>query len=225
MDLQRSLRRVKRWVRARRRSALPLPLLETIQRGTLQYTFKGVPTLKDPFDLALYQMLLWEARPASLIELGSHQGGSALWLAAILRALDVPCHIHSVDLTAATLAIPGVTFYAGDARDLAKTFPADLMRGLARPLMVIEDADHRAETTLAVLRFFDQWLAPGEYIIVEDGIVGDMGTARHFGGGPCVAIERFLAEAGARYEIDRRYCDWYGRNVTANVNGYIRRKA
>ncbi|HUK06414.1 MAG TPA: hypothetical protein VLX09_00970 [Stellaceae bacterium] len=35
--------------------------------------------------------------------------------------------------------------------------------------------------------------------------------------------EALLAERGADYAIDARYCDWFGRNVTWNVNGFLRR--
>ena len=50
-----------------------------------------------------------------------------------------------------------------------------------------------------------------------------MGYAASFGGGPLAAIERFLRGHGAKYEIGRTYCDWFGRNATWNVNGYLRR--
>ncbi len=218
------LRRLKRWVRSKRRSAIPLRLMETIQKGALDYTYKGVPTLKNPFDLALYQLLLWELKPATILEIGPHQGGSTLWLADMARTAGLDCRIHAVDLQPVVgIAAPGVTFHVGDARALERTFAAQFMRDVRHPLLVIEDADHQAETTLKVLRFFAPWLAPGDYMVIEDGMVGDIGIAHRYGGGPCVAIERFIAEEAGRYEIDRRYCDWYGRNVTWNVNGYLRR--
>jgi hypothetical protein len=42
--------------------------LETIQNGTMSYSYKGIPTYKNPFDIALYQLLLWEQKPRTLIE-------------------------------------------------------------------------------------------------------------------------------------------------------------
>lgn len=198
--------------------------METIQQGTIHYAYKGIPALKSPFDMALYQLLLWELKPATVLEIGSHRGGSALWLADTLRAMDLDCPVHSVDLNPVEgVAAPGLTFHVGDARALAEVFTADFLRSLPHPLLVIEDADHQADTTLAVLRFFAPWLTPGDYMVIEDGMVGDIGLGHRYGGGPCVAIERFLAEEDGRYEVDRRYCDWYGRNVTWNVNGYLRR--
>ncbi len=207
--------------------SLPRRHLETIQRGTMNYTYKGVPTYKNPFDLALYQVLLWETKPRTLIEIGSAAGGSASFFADVLRSFEVDCRIHSIDLhPPAGRAPPGVTFHRGDARDLAAALTPELMAATPRPLLVVEDADHRTETTLAVLRFFDAWLEPGEYVVVEDGIVDDLFEADFvagLGGGPRLALAQFMRERGADYEIDTRLCDYFGTNLTWNVNGYLRR--
>jgi cephalosporin hydroxylase len=93
-------------------------------------------------------------------------------------------------------------------------------------MTVNEDADHRAQTTLAVLRFFDSWLRAGEYIVVEDGIVDDLFDEERIlalEGGPRRGIGDLLRERGDDYEIDTRLCDFYGSNMTWNVNGYLRR--
>jgi len=208
----------------RNATALTRPLLDQIQKGSLRYTYRGVPTIKNPFDWALYPMLLWERRPKTIIEVGSNRGGSALWMADLMRAFSAPCHIHSIDINPVTdLKVEGVTYLDGDARHLERTLLPDFMRGLPRPLLVIEDSDHQMQTTLAVLRFFDEWLAPGEYIVIEDGIVTALGEAEMYGGGPHAAIVHFLNELAGRYEIDTRYCDWFGLNVTWNINGFLRR--
>jgi len=150
---------------------------------------------------------------------------SALWMRDIVHIYGLACQIHSVDVVPVVgIEIPGVTFHTGDGRGLAKTFDNGFLRRLARPLLVIEDADHRPETTYAVLKFFDSWMRPGEYIVVEDGIVNDMGHEVQYAGGPLAAMARFLTERGKDYEIDRRYCDWFGGNVTWNVDGFLRRR-
>jgi len=207
-------------------SSLPRRSLEAIQNGTLRYAYKGVPMFKDPFDLALYQMLLWRLKPRCLIEIGSKAGGSALWFADVLAGYGLAAQIHSIDLEPPSLEIPGVVFHRGDGRRLGETLPDAVMRALPRPLIVVEDADHHAETTLRVLEFFDAWLAPDEYVVVEDGIVDDLYDAQRlaqFAGGPRQAVRTFLAARGADYELDIELCDFYGKNVTWNVNGYLRR--
>lgn len=205
---------------------LPRQFLEGIQRGTMSYTYKGIPTFKDPFDLALYQLLLWEQKPRTLIEIGSRFGGSALWFSDILRSFDVECTVHSIDIESPAIDIPGALFYRGDGRNLAATLSPDFLATIPRPLLVVEDADHRPDTTLAVLRFFDPWLRAGEYIVIEDGIIDDVlaeALLRRYEGGPRRGVGEFLRERGEDYEIDGRLCDFFGENMTWNVNGYLRR--
>ena len=55
-------------------SELPYELLMKIQEGTMAYRYRGVPLLKNPFDLAIYPLLLERARPRTLIEIGSYRG-------------------------------------------------------------------------------------------------------------------------------------------------------
>jgi cephalosporin hydroxylase len=203
-------------------SDIPYELLMKIQQGTMNTRYRSVPMLKNPFDLALYAMLLERAQPATLIEVGTNAGGSALWFADQRSELRV----LSIDLAPPEgVSHPSVRFLRGDAQQLGEVLTPELMQSLARPLLVVEDSSHFASTTAAVLGFFDAWLQPGEYIVIEDGILTAMRAAEAYDGGPLRAIHEFLARTGGRYEIDRTLCDYYGRNVTWNVDGYLRRLA
>ncbi len=205
-------------------SSIPYDLLMKIQQGTMTYRYRGIPMQKNPFDLALYPLLIERARPRTLIEIGSFAGGSALWFADQGRQLGLDLRVYSVDLQEpASVSHPSVTFLRGDARDLANILTPAFLQDMARPLMVVEDSSHIAGTTSAVLDFFDPWLRPGEYIVIEDGILSDMRVADLYEGGPLRAIHDFLARTGGRYEVDRGLCDYFGRNVTWNVEGYLRR--
>ena len=203
-------------------SDIPYELLMKIQHGTMNTRYRGLPMLKNPFDLALYTMLLERVQPATLIEIGTNAGGSALWFADQRSGMRV----LSIDLEPPeSVSHPSVRFLRGDARRLGDVLTPEVMRSLARPLLVVEDSSHFAGTTAAVLDFFDGWLHPGEYIVVEDGILTAMRAAEAYDGGPLRAIHEFLARSGGRYEIDGTLCHYYGRNVTWNVDGYLRRIA
>jgi cephalosporin hydroxylase len=128
--------------------------------------------------------------------------------------------VISVDLQPPAVEHPNVQFLQGDATRLGDVLE---MQSLERPLLVVEDSNHLAATTAAVLDFFDRWLRPGEFIVIEDGILTAMRAADSYGGGPLRAIHEFLARTGGRYEIDRALCDYFGTNVTWNVDGYLRR--
>lgn len=201
-------------------SSLPYELLMKIQGGTMAYRYRGLPLLKNPFDLAIYPLLLERASPRTLIEIGSYAGGSAHWFADQLpegKVLSIDVHPPQGSHH------PRVEFLEGDAADLGGVLTAAVMRSLRRPLLVVEDSSHMAAATTAVLNFFDEWLASGEYIVVEDGILTAMRSAAAYGGGPLQAIHEFLDHNPGRYEIDRSLCDYFGPNMTWNVDGYLRR--
>jgi len=80
------------------RSSIPKKLLFSIQEATFRYHFDGVQCVKNPFDLALYTMLLSGLRPKTIIEIGSANGGSGLWLAAQSRGLGLGAKIYSFDI-------------------------------------------------------------------------------------------------------------------------------
>lgn len=107
-----------------------------------------------------------------MIEIGSYQGGSALWFADQAGLLGLGLEVLSIDIEKpVTVAHPSVTFLQGDARELGTVLTPALMNAVTRP----------------------------------------------------PAVEAFLEQNAASYEIDRGLCDYFGRNVTWNVNGYLRR--
>lgn len=206
------------------RTMLHYDQIMAVQMGTMAGEYRGVPMLKNPFDLALYTRLIGQLRPATIIEIGSHRGGSAIWFADQMRCHGIDGSVHSIDIArVGDVRDPMVTFHGGDACALGPLH--DLLAALPRPWLVVEDADHMAITTRAVLDFFHPMLAIGDWLVVEDGILTAMGVAADYGGGPLCAIDGFLAENGAHYQLRRDYCDWFGRNVTWNVDGWLERVA
>ena len=192
----------------------------------MKYSYKGLACLKNPFDLALYTRLVFERQPRTIFEIGSKEGGSALWFADTMRRFDIPGQVVSIDLRRVTDVTDAmVTFLEGDARRLENALPPDFIETLPRPFLVVEDADHRYETTLSVLRFFGPLLRKGEYVVVEDGIVNDLDPALYgfLENGPNRAIFRFLEENPNAYVIDTGYCDYFGHNFTYATNGYLRK--
>jgi cephalosporin hydroxylase len=207
------------------RSSLSRRSLLAIQHGTLRYQFNGVPCQKNPFDLALYLLLMTDLRPGTIIEIGSHRGGSALWFAAQARVLALDTHVYSLDLQVVTdVRDDDVSFLEGDIHHLDASALPQVLASCRRPLLVIEDGPHTYEGTLAALRFFCDHLEPGDYLVVEDGVLKSFGRRyRRFRNGPNRAVRTFLAETDGMFEIDRLYCDYFGRNVTWNTNGYLKR--
>ena len=204
-------------------SSLPLGVLLNIQHGAVSYKYKGIDCFKDPFDMALYQWLLWETKPRTIIEIGTWHGGSALWFADVLTTYGVDAHVHTFDIAdPPTWTDSRISFHRGDVYAMEDAAPAAWVNGLPRPILVIDDAGHMSSMTSAVLEHFAPLLKSGEYMIVEDTIIHEMNKDDHYDGGPRRALREFLHKH-PDYVVDRTYCDYYGENVTWNVNGYLRR--
>lgn len=195
--------------------------IRRIQEATFKYHWRGLRLIKSPFEMALYPLLLWKVKPRTVIELGSHKGGSAVWLADLIEAFGIDGHVHSIDRVAPPTLHPRVTFHTGEAQ---RPLPDATLAELPRPWLVIEDSEHTYGACIAVLEFFDAWLEAGEYIVIEDGIVTDLDQSAALQGGPMQAIADFLAKH-ADYQVDRTLCDFFGPNVTWNPNGYLQRTA
>jgi cephalosporin hydroxylase len=196
--------------------------LEAIYEGHHRTTYRGVKALRCPFDYVIYQMIVCELRPDLLVEIGTHTGGGALYLADLMNNIGHGA-IHSIDvvpvLDPAVLSHQRITLFSSgwEGYDLA------LVRGYEN-VLVIEDSTHTYENTLKALHKFSSVVTPGSYLIVEDGIVGELGMAGQFKGGPLRAIQEFLHQH-SDFEVDRKWCDFFGPNATFNVDGYLRRKA
>jgi cephalosporin hydroxylase len=207
------------------KTAFPPELLHSVQAGTMAYTYKGVRCLKDPFDLAIYTRLIWDLRPKSVIEIGSNQGGGALWFADMLSVMGLlPCPVVSVDkVPPAGFADARIAFLAGDAARLGDTLSPELRAALPHPWLVVEDSAHTYAVTLAALKFLAEATIAGDAVVIEDGVLDDLGMGEAYQGGPNRAIAEFLAAAPETFRVLTPYCDMFGVNATYNPNGYLLR--
>jgi len=197
-----------------------------IQAGIMRYTYRGVPMLKCPFDLALYMQVIWEMKPGTILEFGSNAGGSALWLADLLGNFGLnKTVLRSYDIRpVTTLNDARIAFLKADISRPQDFMDAAELYALPRPMLIIDDASHQYSHILTLLRFLHPHLQRDDYLIIEDGII-DRLELPGYDGGPLRAIREFLSEHGDLYAIDRNRCDAFGRNTTWNVEGYIRRIA
>lgn len=206
------------------RCEFPKVVLDRLQKSLHNYRYRDVPFLKNPFDVALYTMFFWEQKPRTIFEIGSKSGGGALWMSDLLKNYAIDGHIYSIDVVPVTsFQRPNITFMEGNGRMLERTLSPEFLENLPRPWLVIEDADHMYPTTLAVLKFFHPYILQDEYIVVEDGIISDLGGDPECNSGPHRALKEFLANHENEYFVDARYCDFFGNNVTWNTNGFLRK--
>ena len=163
-------------------------------------TWKGLPLFKTAFDFALYPMILWGAKPRTVIELGSGSGASAIWLADQMKLFDLEGRVLSLDLHAPTLSHEAVTFISGDCERIAEGLPADLLSTCPHPWVVIEDAHVRV---LDVLSHLHGFLESGDYLIVEDSTI------------KVEALDAFVQRFPGSYLLDTHFTDFFGCNATS----------
>ena len=218
------MRRIQAVQDRRFASSLPSPALESIQSGTLKTRYKGLRLCKNPFDLALYLQLIQKLRPQTIIEVGTSEGGSAIWFDDLCKSLGLATGILSFDIAPPGLeSTPTVQFFEADAGDPERTFPTELLKDVPHPWLVIDDSAHTYSTVSRLLNYFDKLLQPGDYMVVEDGIVADLQGDHYdtFDDGPNRAVAEFLESKQARYRIDTSLCDFFGYNVTYCPNAWL----
>lgn len=198
----------------------PIFNLKTIYNGHYNVTYRGIPMLKNPFDYVLYQMLINDIKPDLIIEIGSYNGASALYYSDILdligngivHSIDIEDHVHLLAKQKSNIKF-FTTGYQNYDLNNAKEF---------NKIMVIDDGSHQYEDVLKALNKFSVLININSYYIVEDGIVSALGMKKAFNGGPLKAIDEFLKNNN-NFIIDRKYCDFFGKNATFNVNGFLKR--
>jgi cephalosporin hydroxylase len=193
---------------------------KSIYEGHHKFTYRGVKAIRCPFDYALYQMVLFDAKPDLIIEIGTNMGGGALYIADILENIGKGI-IHTIDIKKESSDLlqnhKRIRLFTGgwgkyDIRE-ADEF---------KKILVIEDGSHMYEDSLGALKKFAPLVSVNSYYIVEDGIINKLGMEKEFRGGPLKAINEYLS-TNENFIIDRRWCDYFGTNATFNVNGYLRR--
>lgn len=192
-----------------------------IIEGIYYSAYRNVTCLKNPCDLAVYQMIIWEVRPTIILEIGACRGGSALYFGDLLRAMGGERHVYTFDITdevaPETFDHPNVTFFTGGWQ----VFDPSIIKPTDR-VLIIEDSSHTYENTLQVLRHFAPYVTPNSYLIVEDTRAGE--NRPHLNGGPLPAVHEFLAENQA-FAVDARWENFYGSGNSGCFNGFLRRKA
>jgi cephalosporin hydroxylase len=199
-------------------SDIPKDLAFKMQIGIMSYNYRGIRTLKCPFDLAIYTELLADLRPRTIVEFGSNVGGSALWLADTVDALRLEeTKIYTLDIVYLhEYKDARVNFLYCDVDNIRAYLGGTEISKWRSPILMIDDASHQYQHSLNILNFFDEISVPGDDIVVEDGSIAIMDAEDQYDGGPHRAVHEFITNKGDEYEIDRNRCDRFGHNVNSD---------
>jgi cephalosporin hydroxylase len=182
-------------------------------------SWMGISILKLPLDLWIYQEILHETRPDFVVETGTLNGGSALYLAQVCALLGHG-HIVTVDLE-----LPPdppkhrlIRYVLGSSVDESTLTEIRQAVGNHRGMVVL-DSDHTADHVRRELEAYADLVAPGCYLVVEDTIINGHPVLPAWGPGPAEAVNDFLT-THLEFEVDR---DREKFLASFNRSGYLRR--
>ena len=171
------------------------------------FTWKNHIVFKSVFDLAIYSMLIEELKPDVIIEIGSGKGGSAVWLADMVKILGLNSKIYSYDINKPDFSYPDVRFIEFDLNSLNEYVDFPEKESWVGSKLIIEDAHVNISE---VLNKIDSKVSKGDYLIVEDS------------DGKQQDLFNFVKNTKTTYLTDQHYLDLFGRNGTSAINSIFK---
>ena len=222
------------------RSDMPLEAIKAHMKGKYFIQHRNCQMLKTADDMSIIKELLSHVRPATIIEIGTFTGGSAVWMADMLKLEDIRCEIYSMDIDPSLIEDSvqkikpnNVQFIQGNSKKIQDTFPNESIIPLPRPLIVFEDSH---VNTLGVLEHFMKHMRTGDYFVVEDtspilpqsqigypNFQPEHKVPSSAGNFLLHSVKEFLAKYDGKVAVDSFFTDFYGYNGTWNWHGFIRR--
>jgi cephalosporin hydroxylase len=182
----------------------------------------GIPTLKCPLDLWIYQEIIYEIKPDLIIETGTAYGGSALYLAHLCDLMGKG-NVVTVDIEnqAKRPKHSRIEYLTGSSVDPVILSKMGERVQKAKTVLVILDSDHRKPHVFQELQCYGPWVTKDSYLIVEDTNVNGHPVDPEYGPGPMEAVEDFL-KGNNQFAADRQREKFY---LTFNPSGYLKRIA
>ena len=208
--------------------------------------WRGKTMMKAPGDVLMYAEIVQEMRPDLIIETGTAEGGSALFLrdmqrvAGVTDGLVVTVELEPKQYSDAVVQ-PGLIRLIGSSTHQVIFDTIGEMATRAARVMVILDSDHRAEHVARELELYAQMVSVGQWLIVEDtnlnhevplnltkdwwcsknGVPLDASEYPRYAPGPREALEAWLP-SHPEFRVER-YCERF--LATFNPEGYLLRIA
>lgn len=184
----------------------------------------GVPILKCPLDLWIYQEIIFNTKPDVIIETGTAFGGSALFLASMCDLIDKG-RVITIDIEErkGRKEHKRIKYLLGSS---TSNETVEKVKGLIKKgekVMVLLDSDHHADHVLNELKIYSKFVTQGSYLIVEDSninhpIIPDFDASSSFSG-PMEAINEFL-KGNKSFVVDKSKEKFF---LTFNPRGYLKK--
>lgn len=175
---------------------------------------------KLPADMWIYQELIFEIRPDLIIETGTAEGGSALYMAHLL---DMVGHGRIVTIDVEDFAgrpkHERISYLRASSSDVAALEQVLADAAGENTVMVILDSDHSQRHVLDELNLLAGLVSLGSYLIVEDSNVNGHPVLPQYGPGPMEALGEWLPNH-PEFRVDQSREKFIH---TFNPGGYLRR--
>jgi cephalosporin hydroxylase len=194
------------------------------------FTWAGQPLLQLPEDVLRLQEMIFDLKPAAIVETGVCGGGSLLFHATICeaigkgRVIGIDLHIPESTRTGVSSHRLGqrIAMIEGDSAAPETIAQVRDLVGHDAPVMVILDSDHSRAHVARELEAYAPLVTRGSCIVAEDGVMRDLtdvpgGDPGWITDNPATAAREFLA---AHPEFEMREPAWkhnrsqLRRNVT-----------
>lgn len=180
----------------------------------------GIHTMKCPLDCWIYQEIIYKTKPDVIIESGTFNGGSALYLAGLCDLLKKG-RVITIDIDSAKgkPLHKRIKYLVG--MSTSDKIVSEVKR-LIKPrekVLVILDSDHGYSNVIKELRIYNKFVTNNSYIIVEDTNINGHPVRPESGPGPMEAVEEFIKE-NKNFIIDIQQEKFH---MTFNPKGYLKK--
>jgi len=180
----------------------------------------GASASKCPFDLFIYQEILYDIKPDIIIECGTAQGGTTYFLATVCDLIGKG-KIISMDIedNPKKPIHKRIKYITGSSTDEGVF---NLIKSSIKPsdiVLVILDSAHNKEHVLKELNMYNSLVTKGSYLIVEDSNLNGNPIFPTYGPGPKEAIDEFMKENND-FAADKEKEKFF---LTFNPNGYLKK--
>jgi len=193
-------------------------------RGQMEW--RGSNLIKNPCDLFTLIDLLGKLKPGLIIETGTAEGGSALFMRDMLDLLNIDCQIVTIDVNPKWGVNPlekGISSFVGTSTDqnIYKQVKdiAHKVKESGRHILVTLDSDHSEKNVSEELSLYSPLVTVGSYCIVEDTNVNGHPSFSNHGPGPWEAAQKFI-KLNDNFVIDNSMQNYL---LTFNPDGYLKR--
>jgi len=166
-----------------------------------QAKWMGFPIQQCPLDLQRYQELIHSIRPRAIVQTGVNQGGSLLFFAHMLDALedsDEDRIVVGIDIAltekARELRHPRIRLLEGDSKGPDMVQRVREIVGERAPIIISLDSDHGCSHVLEELRAYAPLVVAGGALVVEDTNLNGHPVFPDFGPGPTEAIAEWKSD-------------------------------